>query len=81
MGISGVTHRWVSSYLENRSQCTVANGYVSDIQQIVCGVPQGCILGPLLFLAYINDIDSGIDGCDVRLYADDTVIYAGAPEI
>ena len=59
----------------------MANGYVSDIQQIVCGVPQGSILGPLLFLAYINDIGSGIEGCDVRLYADDTVIYAGAPEI
>ena len=59
----------------------MTNGYVSDTQQIVCGVPQGCILGPLLFLAYINDIDSGIDGCDIRLYADDTVIYRDALEI
>ena len=59
----------------------MTNGYVSDTQQIVCGVPQGCILGPPLFLAYINDIDSGIDGCDIRLYADDTVIYRDALEI
>ena len=57
MGISGTLLKWLESYLNQRKQCTVANGCMSKEKEIVCGVPQGSILGPLLFLLFNNDID------------------------
>ena len=59
-----------------RTQRTLANGLQSGTLQVECGVPQGSILGPLIFLLYINDIDSKNGGSKTRLYADDTVLYA-----
>ena len=52
------------------------NGITSDERPIVCGVPQGSILGPSLFLLFINDVDTNLVHSKVLLYADDTVIYA-----
>ena len=80
-GIRGNTLNWVRSYLNSRSQCVLANGIISDTRSIVCGVPQGSILGPLMFLIYINDIDAGCQGCSIRLYADDTVMYTSAKNV
>ena len=74
-GISGNSLEWFQSYLENRIQCSV--GSLSDSRVLTCGVPQGTILGPLLFLPYINDLSNCLSHCEPRMYVDDThLIYA-----
>ena len=72
-GIRGKCVGWLRDYLNNRKQCTVANDVLS--KPITCGVPQGSVCGPLLFLLYINDIARSLNKCKVSLYADDTVLY------
>ena len=74
-GIRNRTLDWCSSYLSNRRQCTFANGVTSDLLPVTCGVPQGSVLGPLFFLAIVNDVQDALDECGVKLYADDTVLY------
>ena len=74
-GIRDNTLKWCSSYLMGRSQRTLANGTLSDSLPTSCGVPKGSVLGPLLFLVYINDLQSAVANCNVKLYADDTVLY------
>ena len=64
----------LSNYLTDRMQRVVINGYTSEFKLVEAGVPQGSILGPLLFLIYINDIVRELD-CNVRLFADDTSLY------
>ena len=58
-----------------RFQQTLANGIMSEKLEVYCGVPQGCILGPLLFLIYVNDLPGAIKFSAVHMYADDTIIY------
>ena len=53
----------------------VANSLTSSLLPITCGVPQGSVLGPLFFLVYVNDVQNALDDCNVKLYADDTVLY------
>ena len=67
--------KWFESYLVQRFQQTLANGIMSDKLEVYCGVPQGSILGPLLFLIYVNDLPRVIKFSTVHMYADDTVIY------
>lgn len=74
IGIKGNLLRWLSSYLSNRTQRVVLNGQSSEWTSVKSGVPQGSILGPLLFLIYINDIVNQI-GTNIRLFADDTSLY------
>ena len=73
--ISDETLLWFSSYLLNRKQKVVINNIESTTENIVCGVPQGTILGPLLFLMFINDLPLYTDNVFTDLYADDTTIY------
>ena len=73
-GISGQILKWFVSYLENRKQRVVLPGGESGWNYIHAGVPQDSILGPLLFLLYINDIVNEI-GSNIRLFADDTSLF------
>ena len=66
--------KWFASYLSGRRQRVVLNGQATDWTQVLAGVPQGSILGPLLFLLYINVIVKYI-GCSIRLFAVDTSLY------
>ena len=75
LGIQGCLLKWFENYLSNRVQRVVINGHVSDWQSIFAGVPQGSVLGPLLFLVYINDITSVVNYCNIRLFADDTCLF------
>ena len=70
--IRGVSNDWFKSYLSNCSQYVSINGYESGLAAINCGVPQGSVLGPLLFLLYINDLNQAIKFCKVHHFADDT---------
>ena len=70
-GVIGQTLYWVKKYLSNRTQRTLANNMLSDIALVKCGIPQGSVLGPLLFLIYINDASNTCTECRIRLYADD----------
>ena len=74
-GVRGVSLKWFESYLSNRSQYVFCNGVKSDILNITCGVPQGSVLGPLLFLLYINDLPNISSKLNFFLFADDTNIY------
>ena len=71
-GIRGVSNDWLKSYLSNCHQYVSINGYESGLAAINCGVPQGSVLEPLLFLLYINDLNQAIKSCKVHHFADDT---------
>ena len=71
-GIRGVSNDCFKAYLSNRNQYVSINGYESGLAAVNCGVPQGSILGPLLFLLYINDLNQAIKFCKVHHFADDT---------
>ena len=73
-GINGRTHAWISAFLKNRSQFVVVNGAHSCSVPITSGVPQGSVLGPSLFLLFINDIVD-TPNSQLRLFADDKVLY------
>ena len=71
-GIRGVANEWFSSYLQNRQQYVTNGNTNSEQRMITCGVPQGSVLGPLLFLLYINDFKNCASGIDFHLFADDS---------
>ena len=73
-GDIGTALKWFQSYISNCKQRVLLPGVLSDWQNIKAGVPQGSILGPLLFLVFINDIVSDINS-NIGLFADDTTLY------
>ena len=73
-GIRGHMLQWIKSFLANRTQKVVIDGRQSSPCSVTSGVPQGSVLGPVLFLIYINDIISNIHS-QLRLFADDCLIY------
>jgi len=79
-GIKGKFLLWVKDFLHNRSQQVVLNGSTSKTLKVSSGVPQGSVMGPLLFLLYINDIPEQVE-CNISLFADDTKIYTSVKNI
>ena len=75
MGLRGIVINWLRSYLNNRKQYVKFRNNKSSLRDVVCGVPQGSILGPLLFIIYINDICNVSENLNFALYADDTTFY------
>ena len=73
-GIRGETLEWIRAFLSDRTQVVVVDGQESDIGNVESGVPQGSVLGPSLFLFYINDLPTNLTST-VRLFADDTIVY------
>ncbi|XP_052856050.1 probable RNA-directed DNA polymerase from transposon BS isoform X11 [Drosophila gunungcola] len=69
----------VSSYLQNRRQSVVLSSVSSSYENVNRGVPQGSVLGPLLFTLYVNDLPNALSECNVHLYADDVQMYVSRP--
>lgn len=80
-GIQGVALQWFTDYLTNRAQVTNYNGTTSEVIECNHGVPQGSVLGPLLFIIYINDIGCIINDSKLNLFADDTLISASGGNV
>ena len=72
--IQGPTLSWIQDFLTNRTQQVILDGCSNDSQAVTSGVPQGTVLGPLLFLCFVNDIPGTVSST-VRLYADDVLLY------
>ena len=83
-GIRGKLHQWIKNFLCNRTQRVIVNGSSSPSAPVKSGVPQGSVLGPTLFIIYINDMPDVVESC-IRLYADDAKLYraikSGADEV
>ena len=73
-GIRGILLNWLTSFLQNRSQEVIVEGMNSSSCNVISGVSQGSVLGPVLFLMYVNDIGLNIHG-EIRLFADDIFLY------
>ena len=73
-GITGEVYRWIEGWLMNRRQRVVLNNEVSEWKQVESGVPQGSVLGPLLFIIYIDDVDKGLNN-SVLKFADDSKLF------
>ena len=74
-GIRGIALEWFRDYLTNRKQFVCYKDYNSDVLPLTCGFPQGSVLGPLLFIIYINDLPNCLKYCKCVLFADDTTVY------
>ena len=74
-GCSSVSTSWFKSYLSKRHQCVLYDGHVSDLLPIKLGVPQGSILGPLMFILFMNDVVLEVENGSIEMYADDSSMY------
>ena len=74
-GIMSTVFEWIRSYLTNRRYKILANGILSDLFDVTCGVPQGSVPGSLLFLIYVNELSADIPFAYIINFADDTVLF------
>ncbi|CAF1357270.1 unnamed protein product [Didymodactylos carnosus] len=79
-GISDSMVKWLESYLTNRNIVTIVDGATSDPLKVTCGVPQGSVLGPLLFLLYIDDLPLALSA-SCKMFADDVSLYTKTLEL
>ena len=77
LGVGGTTYRWIEQFLTNRRQCVAVNGFISAFVEVLSGVPQGSVLGPLLFLVMMKDIDEDTIHAIIKSFADDTRAMLG----
>ena len=75
LGFKTCLIHWFKLYLTDRKQMTVVNGETSSTRDVTCGVPQGSILGPVLFICYINDLEKHLLHSKASMFADDTALY------
>ena len=80
-GVRGVANDWLKSYLHKRQQYVDINNVKSDICQLTHGVPQGSVLGPKLFIIYINDLCTALTSLKPVLFADDTSLYSSGKDL
>ena len=81
IGIRGKILSWIESFLTNRTQKVMVNGFLSEPAPVISGVPQGSVLGPLLFLILIGDIDRDISNAFISSFADDTRLSSGVSDV
>ncbi len=80
-GLDSSAVNFLSSYLINRSQMCCVDGHFSYPSEINYGISQGSILGPLLFLIYVNDLPNCVENSNIRMFADDTTLTASGKSI
>ena len=80
-GVLGTELHWFTDYLFNRSQQVELNGVFSETHRITSGVPQGSILGPLMFIIFFNDLKDNLTYSEIFQYADDTVVFFAAKTV
>ena len=80
MGVGQIAVQWFKSYLSGREQLVSIADKRSDFRTVSCGVPQGSILGPLLFLIYVNDMKAAVK-CKLLLYADDSALLVSGKDV
>ena len=80
-GFDTAVVKWFENYLcSERKQYTCINGMSSDVRNVKCGVPQGSLLGPVLFSLYTNDLPNKVNNCQMSLYADDTCLFCSGSD-
>ena len=80
LGFRGKILRWIREFLKNRKQQVRVDGYLSDLTWVISGVPQGSVLGPLLFIIMMLDIDGSVSDTFLLSFADDTKLWQAAQE-
>ena len=80
-GIPGPEEEFFNSYLRNRVQYCNINGCTSGFRKTSCGLPQGSIFGPLLFLIYMNDLPNSVENANITMFADDTSLFRSLKSI
>jgi hypothetical protein len=74
-GIGGKLLDWIACFLTRRCQVVKVGKHTSSTERVLSGVPQGSVLGPILFLIYINDLVDVVQSCNIKIFADDTKLY------